>query len=41
MSSMHMVKKTRKVVTIDIVFGEGDLEEFGYNKGCAVGNTCA
>ena len=37
--SMHMLKKTRKVVTMGIVLGEGHSEEFGYNKGWAVGNA--
>ena len=40
MSSIHIIKKTRKVVTMDIVFGEGHLEEFGYNKECAVRKAC-
>ena len=39
MSSMHVVKKTRKVVTMDIVFGEGHVEEFRCNEECAVGNA--
>ena len=28
-----MLKRTRKVVTMSIVIGEGHSKEFGYNKG--------
>ena len=36
---MHMLEKTRKVVTMGFVLVEGHSEEFGYIKVFAVGNA--
>ena len=36
---MYAKKKTKKMVTMVIVLGEGQSKEFGYNKEWAAGNA--